>query len=92
MRLQKELEKKRHQDTQAKMEAKKKELMRQQVEKRKLDEIERAQRARDMIDENRRRVQLQSELLKRGQDLDPVYRQHLHQVTGSNIVNIAQET
>ena len=40
------------------MEAKKKELMRQQVEKRKQDEIDRAQRARDMIDENRRRVQL----------------------------------
>jgi len=60
------LEKKRREVAYSKMEAKKKELMKQQVERRKAEELEGAKKARDMIDENRRRVQLQSELLAKG--------------------------
>ena len=41
-----------------KAEAKKNVLLRQQVEKRKAEEFARAKKVRDMIDENRRRVQL----------------------------------
>jgi hypothetical protein len=41
---------------QEKAEAKKGVLLRQQVEKRKNEEIARAKKVRDMIDENRRRV------------------------------------
>lgn len=58
-------------------EAKKKELVKRQVERRKREEAERARRARDMLLENRQRVALRSELLARGQRIDPQARQDL---------------
>lgn len=52
------MEQKRREVAIARMEAKKKDLLRQQVDKRKAEELKNAKQARDMIDENRRRVQL----------------------------------
>lgn len=56
------------------------------MQKRKAEEVTRAKKARDMIEENRRRVQLQSELLSKGQNLDPVYTEQLQKMAqGPNI-------
>ena len=52
------MEQKRRELAIARMDQKKKDLLRQQVDKRKAEELTRAKQARDMIDENRRRVQL----------------------------------
>lgn len=73
------------------MEQKTKELKKQQVAKRKSEELNQAKKVRDMIEENRRRVQLQSELLSKGKDLDPEYQRHLHRLTASGYTNIKDE-
>ena len=74
-----------------KAEAKKKELLKQQVQKRKTEEFERARRARDMIEENRRRVQLQSQLLEKGPNLDAIYKNKLQGLAMRRQVDIEKQ-
>ena len=79
----KELEKKRREQALVKMVEKKKELMRQQVEKRKNQEQNRASRAREVIEENRRRAQLEQELASKGQVQERNY-QRLRDLSNAN--------
>mmetsp|Transcript_8323 Transcript_8323/g.12722 ORF Transcript_8323/g.12722 Transcript_8323/m.12722 type:complete len:145 (+) Transcript_8323:675-1109(+) len=72
-------------------EAKKKELLRQQIEKRKMQEETRVQRVRNIIDENRRRIEFQSELVKSGHEMDANYRRQLQEMTSSNLTNIYEK-
>lgn len=91
IRNRKLLEQHRMEQRQRKDEEKKKALMKQQVEKRKAEEQNRAKKARDMIEENRRRVQLQSELVQKGAHLDPMYRNQLQGMTMNRQVDIQQQ-
>lgn len=74
----------------ARLEQRKKELQKQQIEKRKADAIQKAKAARDMIAENRKRVAIESELLK-NKSSDPAYRRKLQQVTARRGTDINKE-
>ena len=56
------------------------ELKRRQLESRKADEMSRHNRARNIIEENRIRVALQSELVANGEHLDPEYREQINSI------------
>ena len=44
-----------------------------------------------MIEENRKKVALQSELLAKGEKLDGVYKKHLQALTNKRNVNLNEE-
>ena len=51
--------------------------MRLQIQKRKAEEQERQRRAIDKINENRHRLEIQSELIRRGNNIDQQHRHDL---------------
>ena len=57
-KYQRDLQESKKLEEERKAEGRKKELLKKQLEKRKAEEVQKAKKARDMIEENRRRVQL----------------------------------
>ena len=65
--------------------------MKEQIRKRRQDEFERQKKARDIVNENRHRIAIQSELVSRGAMIDPEYRKQLHQMILYRNSNVTEE-
>ena len=67
------------------------ELKQRQLEQRKADEISRHQKARNIIEENRMRVALQSEMVANGDYLDQEYKDQINCILGDQFGSIDEK-
>ena len=66
-------------------------LKQKQLESRRQDEMRRHQRARNIIEENRIRVELQSGLVGNHDYLDPEYRDQINCILGDQFGSIVEK-
>ena len=91
LRLEKELKRKEEEKQRLQKEARAAELKRLQMEQRKADEFSRHQKARNIIEENRIRVALQSELVGNGDYLDQEYKDQINCILGDQFGSIEEK-
>ena len=88
LRMQRLLKEKQEEQEKLKKEQRDEAIKKRQLEMRRADDLARHKRARNIIEENRVRVALQSELVANQEFLDPEYRDQINCILGDQFGSV----